>query len=332
MRIAIVTPSASTLRTGNRYTAARYAAFLRTAGHRVHVATSWGGEDADFLIALHARKSHESITRFRARFPERAAVVVLTGTDLYRDIRADAAARDSLEAATVLVTLQGEGARELAPRLRRKVRTVYQSADVRQRARPPRGKFRVCVLGHLREEKDPFRAALALQHLPHRPELEVLHIGEGLAPGMADEARRLMRVEPRYHWIGSVPHSRALTWLAASHVLAVTSRMEGGANVVCEAARAGTPVLASRIPGNVGMLGRDYPGYYPLADERSLARLIARASDDAAFYQRLRAGMASRRRLFAPAAERRSLLGVVREAMQLTRGNRQAHRGRRRGC
>jgi putative glycosyltransferase (TIGR04348 family) len=318
MRIAIVTPAAASTRTGNRHTAQRYAAFLRDAGHRVRVASGWDGGECDLMIALHARKSHDSIVRFRARFPARPLIVVLTGTDLYRDIRVDAAARRSLEAATLLVTLQGMGVLELAPRLRPKVRPVYQSARVGRRPRPLRRKFRVCVIGHLRDEKDPFRAALALRRLPDAASIEVLQVGDALTPAMAREATRLMRADVRYRWIGGVPHSRALAWLASSHLLVVSSRMEGGANVVCEAARAGVPVIASRVRGNVGMLGRDYPGYYQLADEVALARLIDRARTDRAFYRRLQAGVAGRRWLFAPAAERRALLAVVREARLVT--------------
>ncbi|HSD54696.1 MAG TPA: selenoneine biosynthesis selenosugar synthase SenB, partial [Burkholderiales bacterium] len=261
MRISIVTPSAASTRTGNRHTAQRYAAFLRTAGHRVRVSSSWDGSDCDLMIALHARKSHDSIARFRARFPGRPLVVVLTGTDLYRDIRSDASAQTSLAMATLLVTLQNMGWLELARHLRPKVRVIYQSARVARRAAPPRRRFRVCVLGHLREEKDPFRAALALAHLPEAREVEVVHIGDALTPAMADEARRLMRTDPRYRWIGGVPHSRALAWLARSHLLVVSSRIEGGANVICEASRTGVPVVASRVRGNVGMLGRGYPGY-----------------------------------------------------------------------
>ncbi len=320
MRIAIVTPSAASTRTGNRHTAQRYAAFLRDAGHRVRVASAWDGAECDLMIALHARRSAASIARFRARYPERPLIVVLTGTDLYRDIRVDAAAQRSLEAATLLVTLQDMGALEVAPRLRRKVRPVYQSARVSRRARPLLRRFRLCVVGHLRDEKDPFRAALALRYLRDATELEVLHVGDALAPAMAKEAARLARADPRYRWIGGVPHSRALALLGASHLLVVSSRMEGGANVICEAARAGVPVIASRIRGNVGMLGRDYPGYYPLADERALARLIDRARSDPAFYRRLKAGVAARRRLFAPAAERQRLLAVVREASRVTAG------------
>jgi glycosyltransferase involved in cell wall biosynthesis len=155
--------------------------------------------------------------------------------------------------------------------------------------------------------------------MPSAQDVEVVHVGDALTPAMADEARRLMRVDPRYRWVGGVPHSRTLAWLARSHLLVVSSRMEGGANVICEAARAGVPVVASRVPGNVGMLGRGYPGYYSLEDDRSLARLLARASSDPRFYARLKAGVAARRGLFAPASERRGLLAVVREALNAGR-------------
>ncbi len=319
MKIAIVTPAGAGTRSGNRHTAQRYAAFLRGAGHRVRTGAAWDGNGCELLLALHARKSHDSIARFRARFPDRPLVLVLTGTDLYRDLRVDAAARRSLEAATLIVTLQGEARRELPARLRHKVRVIYQSARAAPRARALQRRFRICVLGHLREEKDPFRAALALRYLPDSPDLEVLHVGQALAPEMAAAAQRLMDEEPRYRWIGGVPHARALALLGSSRLLVVSSRMEGGANVICEAARAGVPVLASRIPGNVGMLGARYPGYYPLEDERSLARLIARARRSAPYYRQLRRALAARRPLFAPAAERRGLLAAVREAVQRAR-------------
>src|SRR5512145_127990 len=124
MRIAIVTPSAASTRTGNRHTAQRYAAFLRAAGHRVRVASAWDGAACDLMIALHARKSHDSIARFRAHHPGHPLLVVLTGTDLYRDIRTDPSAQASLEMASLLVSLQEMGRLELARRLRAKVRVI----------------------------------------------------------------------------------------------------------------------------------------------------------------------------------------------------------------
>jgi glycosyltransferase involved in cell wall biosynthesis len=125
-----------------------------------------------------------------------------------------------------------------------------------------------------------------------------------------------MAREPRYRWVGSLPHGKALGWLARSHLLVHSSVMEGGANVIVEAARIGTPVLASRVSGNVGMLGPRYPGYYPLYDHAALARLVERWIANPEFRKKLKQDLKKRRPLFAPAEERRSLLGVVREALR----------------
>ena len=177
------------------------------------------------MIALHARRSHASIVRFRERFPASPLVVVLTGTDLYRDIRSDRDARGSLALADRLVVLQDMGKLELAPRLRLKTRVIYQSADSRSSRKGSSLRFRVAVLGHLREEKDPFRAALALAHLADLPEIEIVHLGEALSPDMARTARRLMRSDPRYRWLGNMPHWQALRWLSRSHALVLSCRV-----------------------------------------------------------------------------------------------------------
>ena len=313
MNIALITPAGVRSRSGNRHTATRWAAMLRSLGHRVRISVRWDGRAADAMIALHARRSHASIAGFRERFPASPLVVVLTGTDLYRDIRSDRDARASLALADRLIVLQDMGKLELARRYRRKTRVIYQSARARASGEPPSSRFRVAVIGHLREEKDPFRAALALAHLADLPEIEIVHLGQALSQGMAGEARRLMRVDRRYRWLGNVPHRAALGWLSRSDLLVLSSRMEGGANVVCEAAAAGVPVIASRVSGNVGMLGRGYPGYYRLADERSLARQIRRAALEPAYYARLERLTAARRPLFRPTAEREGLRRLLAE-------------------
>src|SRR5437016_14411357 len=205
------------------------------------------------------------------------------------------------------------GKLELVRRYRRKTRVIYQSARARASGEPPSSRFRVAVIGHLREEKDPFRAALALAHLADLPEIEIVHLGQALSRGMASEARRLLRVDRRYRWLGNVPHRAALGWLSRSDLLVLSSRMEGGANVICEAAAAGVPVIASRVSGNVGMLGRGYPGYYRLADERSLARQIRRAALDPAYYARLKRLTEARQPLVRPAAEREGLRRLLAE-------------------
>jgi putative glycosyltransferase (TIGR04348 family) len=313
MKIALITPAGARSRSGNRHTAMRWAAMLRSLGHTVRISRVWDGRAADAMIALHARRSSASIAAFRRRHPEAPLVVVLTGTDLYRDIQTDRSAQASLGLADRLVVLQDMGKAELAPPMRRKTRIIYQSAESHSSSPERTRRFRVAVLGHLREEKDPFRAALALAHLQDLPDLEVAHLGEALSPDMEREARRLMRLDARYRWLGNVPHATALGWLAGSRLLVLSSRMEGGANVICEAAAAGVPVIASRVPGNIGMLGRGYPGYYRLGDECSLARQIRRAALEPGYYGRLRRLTAARRALFRPAAEREGLRKLLAE-------------------
>jgi putative glycosyltransferase (TIGR04348 family) len=308
-----VSPASSGPRSGNRHTAARWAKFLRDSGHKVAVATRWDSGDEDILIALHARKSYSAIEKFHAARLGAPLIVVLTGTDLYRDIRTDPDARRALDLASRLVVLQERGLRELAPRHRAKSRVIYQSADVRFRHAPPTRGFRVAVIGHLRMEKDPFRVALALARLPERRDIEVVHLGAALTPDMRKSAERWMKREPRYRWLGSKPHGEAMHWLARSHVLVVSSVMEGGANVICEAARIGVPVLASRVSGNIGMLGSGYAGYFALSDEKALARLLERAARDSKYYRRLKNAVLARRRLFAPSAEGRAVRRLVRE-------------------
>ena len=307
MRIALVTPAGPGMRNGNRHTALRWAAFLQAAGHQVTVEVEWDKEPADLMLALHARRSHRSIVVFPKNKP---LVLALTGTDVYRDIHQSAEARESLRRADRLIVLQPEAARELAPRARKKVKVVVQSSDTGLRHNPEPGRFRFCVIGHLRDEKDPLRAALALRLL-QRKDVEVIHLGKALDLGLGKQARRLMRGDKRYRWLGEVAHERTLRWLASSHALIISSRMEGGANVVCEALRIGVPVLASRISGNVGLLGRDYAGYFPVEDESALAGLMARATSDRRFYENLKTQVKPLRAKVAPQTEAKALLAAL---------------------
>lgn len=307
MKIALVTPAATGSRTGNRHTALRWATFLRDAGHVVTVSRQWIPDAAtELMLALHARRSHASIKAFAEMHPRRSLVVALTGTDVYRDIHDSPEARESLRLASRFVILQPEAAKELPARLRGRVHVVIQSSASLLRQRPVKRGFRLSVIGHLREEKDPLRAYLALRHVPLDLDVEVLQIGEALDPAF-ERAPML-----RYRRVGGIPHARALGYLASSHAMVISSRLEGGANVVSEAIRIGVPVLASRIPGNLGLLGRDYPGYFRCGDERALARLMVRAASDAAFYRSLKRSISALRPLVAPRAEARRLLAAVK--------------------
>ena len=299
MKISLVTPAGPGLRNGNRHTALRWAAFLRAAGHRVEVSTEDISDAADLMLALHARRSYPSIRNF-----SRKLVVALTGTDIYRDIRISPEARASLEFADRLIVLQPKALEELPARFRRKARVVVQSSATRLRHALPKQTFRLCVIGHLRGEKDPLRTLAALAHVPG--DVEVVQIGSLLDQRLTPHSN-----DPRYRWLGGLPHARALRWLASSHAMVISSRMEGGANVVCEAMRIGVPVLASRVSGNVGLLGARYAGYFPLEDTRALATLITKARDNGAFYRTLERQIARLRPLVDPRREARALLSAV---------------------
>lgn len=317
MKIALITPAAANSRYGNRNTAVRWAQLLRELGHQVGVQQQWNGRSADLLLALHARRSHESISRFAVRYPERPLVVVLTGTDLYRDIHNDANAQESLELATRMVVLQDMGLRELAPRLRRKAQVIYQSCGAIPREPPLKTCFEIVISGHLREEKDPFCGAAALEHLPADSRIRITHIGGARDPALAAEARRWMKREPRYDWLGELARPQALATLARARVMLLSSRMEGGANVISEALTARVPVIASDISGNVGMLGRGYRGYYPVSDARALAKLLIKVETQTGFLAVLHSQCAARRKLISVALEKRGLrtllLGLSRD-------------------
>lgn len=288
---------------------------LRELGHQVTVQVDWDGTATNLMIALHARRSHASLRNYVMCYPDQPLILALTGTDLYRDIRSDEEAQESLRLATRMIVLQEAGLDELSPALRRKTRVIYQSAPKVRRPPPLKRCFEVVISGHLREEKDPFRAAAALAQVPPDSRIRVTHIGSALTPAFAREARQWMQREPRYRWMGSVPHGKALRILARSRLMVISSRMEGGANVVSEALRNDVPVIASRVSGNVGMLGRDYCGYYPLQDESSLARLLSRAETERAFYRLLSAQCRARKALLSPGRERDALRRLLAEVI-----------------
>jgi putative glycosyltransferase (TIGR04348 family) len=303
MRIEIVTPFFDGAASGNAITAQRYAKILRRLGNRVHVTGLYSGAPSDLLVALHARRSHASIRNFRLVHPDKPIVVVLTGTDLYRDLSDSARAQSSLDLATRVVVLQPDGLRTLGARWRQKTRVIYQSALPPPPTRRRRGKFSVCVIANLRPEKDPFRTARASRLLSPDSRIEVLHIGRVLSDRLGELAARESERNPRYRWLGELSHSQTRRVLAGCRLLAITSRIEGSSNALSEALASSVPVLASRIPGLVGTLGEQYAGYYPPGDTSALARLLGRAECDPIFYSRLKAGCEQLAPLVDPARE-----------------------------
>ena len=314
MAIRVISPADLRHWSGNRVTAERWTRILKELGHRVLVNGSYNGARCDLLIALHARRSAEAVLQIRKRHPDSPVAVCLTGTDLYRDIHSSRRAQRVLKLATRLIVLQPLGIAELPAPLRSKTRVILQSVERLQPLSAKKGDtFDACVIGNLRSVKDPFRTAMAARLLPKSSRLRVLHLGRALTEGMERRARAEAARNPRYEWLGEKPRSQALRLLARSRVLVLTSKLEGGANVISEALAASVPVLASRIPGSVGLLGEDYPGFYPYGDTRSLARLLSRMETEPAFAGRLKAICDRIAPAFDPDRERASWWDLLKE-------------------
>jgi len=285
------------------------------------------------MVAIHAWRSAAAIRRFKAAHPERPVVLQLSGTDIYQYLEADRVPTlRSMQLADRLVALNSLAWRVVPKQLRARLQVVFQSVPKsRQRHRPSRRHVDVCVIGHLRDVKDPLRAAAAARLLPARSRIRIVQVGRAYSAAWERQAQAEMARNARYIWRGDASRAAVQALLRRSHAMVLSSRSEGGANVVSEAIVAGVPVLASRIDGNVGLLGADYPGYFPVGDSAALARLLVRIESDPRFVARLRRAIARRAALFTPARERaawrRVLAGLAPRSGSAQR-RRPATRGR----
>jgi putative glycosyltransferase (TIGR04348 family) len=300
----MICPASPGSRAGNRTTALRWAAKLRALGHRVRIAGEYRGEPCDILIALHAHKSAASIARAGETFPDMPIVVALTGTDLYRDLPESVPAKQSLALAWRIVVLQPLAIERIPESHRATARVIYQSAvPTPDPNRPDPDHFDISVPGHLRDEKDPFRAAAAARLLPASSRVRILQMGRALTADYETRAQREQVENPRYRWLGELSRLKSRRLVASSRAVVLASLMEGGANVISEAIADGVPVLASRIDGSIGLLGAEYPGLFDAGDTRSLANLISHLETDGRFYADLKARCKSLQPLFDPACE-----------------------------
>ena len=314
-RVLIISPALANANNGNWQTARRWRQMLKPA-FQTTIAQSWDGTPFDVMLALHARRSADSIAAWaKARGATHSAPglgVVLTGTDLYRDIQTDNSAQTSLAMARRLVVLQDRGPDALPQRLRHKVRVIFQSTSSRQTLAKTQRQVRAVMVGHLRDEKSPQTLFAAARLLNDHPDIMIDHIGEPLDAALGEQARATALACPHYRWLGGLAHETTRRRIQRAHVLIHASRMEGGAHVVMEAVCSGTPVLASRIDGNVGMLGANYPGYFEHGDAKGLVDLL---QNFPAISHDLRAHCASRAPLFTPRAEQASLIQLVTDLL-----------------
>ena len=312
-QVLIVSPASKRENNGNWQTASRWARFLR-GSHAVAIAGDWtpAAPVPDLMIALHARRSAAALAAFAQAHPALPRILVLTGTDLYRDIDSSPEAQASLELASALVLLQPDGLRRLSPQQRARAHVIFQSAPALAPVpiTPARRSIDFCMVGHLRDEKDPLTFMRA-SALVQQPKARLLHIGGALDAALGEAAAQTAAANPRYRWLGPMAHGATRQRMKRCHAMVIASKMEGGANVIIEAVTSGVPVLASDISGNRGMLGDDYAGYFAPGDAAALAQLIDRSIVDPAFHAQLARQCGARAALFTPAAEQAAVCDLV---------------------
>ena len=319
IKAVLVSPATQEANNGNWHTAHRWSQFLSHGPDHCDIAivTEWSGEPepyskqpADLMIALHARRSAASIAAWATACPGRPLILVLTGTDLYRDIQYDPLAQQSLALATHIVVLQEAGLAALPEAYQAKTRVIYQSAPRLKPAVKSTHQFVALMVGHLRDEKDPMTFMKAARYTASTT-IHFEQIGMALEPNFEQAALETARLNPDYRWLGGLPRAATRQRIKRAHVLVSCSKMEGGAHVILEAIQSGTPVLASRIDGNVGMLGKDYSGYFDLGDDAQLAKLVQRCALEPDFLALLQSQCGQRAQLFEPALEKSLVLKLV---------------------
>ncbi len=317
MRIILITPAPPRSRAGNRATASRWAGIFRALGHRVEIASTYSGQKADLMIALHAWRSAESIRQFADAFQDRPLIVAITGTDAYRFIHSHPETTlQSIRLADYLVGLHDLIGNTLPDDQRHKLFVIHQSAEPVGKREPYKRYFHVSVMGHLRDEKDPMRPAMAVRNLPDDSRIQVHHYGKAHTPEWARRAQAEMQINTRYRWHGEIAHHKIREVYRRTHLLVLPSRMEGGANVISEAIVAGVPVIASDIEGSIGLLGDDYAGYYPVEDEQALMKLLLKAESDKAYYRMLEQACIAKRPLFTLESETRGWRELLKRVGQ----------------
>ncbi len=289
MKIVLITPAKLGSQTGNSITANRWAAIFKSLGHSVSILHEFNGGDFDLMVALNAYRSQKSILKFKAQKPECPLAVALTGTDLYKFLKLNKAETlRSIKAADKLVVLSDLAKNVLPQNQHKKVQLIYESAQrLPQNRKPSKRFFNVCVIGHLRPEKDPLLTALAARNLPESSNIRVLHYGKAHSQDWAEKAKKEMTINPRYKWFGEVPHWQIRKALGTCNLMVLSSVLEGGPNSLSEAIIAEVPVLTTNIDGCVGVLGKDYLGYFPVGGEKALQKLLEKTETNPEFLSSL---------------------------------------------
>ena len=306
-------------RKGNSVTAKRLATLFCQLGHQANpIHTKHPGE-SDALIALHAFNTFDASTHYRKFNPKGVLLVLLTGTDVHEQLEGR---NHEVEQLSLIVDQFVVAHPEIIPFLPKlwqaKASVIYPSVlfpPTPEVVDPPIPKvdYFSCV-GHLRPVKNPHLMFRALHHLS-RPDIKTVSIGEALDQQEGVTATTHENIDPRYQWLRCLNHEMSIQWIKHSKAMINTSFSEGGANVIIESCLLGTPVLATRIPGNVGLLGSDYAGLFPPNDDLALAKLMNRCLSDSIFVAELTEQVRNRAKLFTNEQEAHNWLELIQKVL-----------------
>ena len=289
---------------GNSITAKRISTLLSQAGHTADAINTDMPPPADVMIALHATKTLAASKRFKVESPNGKLIIYLTGTDLYREqANNNLEFTEALILADALVVGQNASLKSIPADYQSKSHFVPASVLLPPLKKvPPPPSPSLALIGHLRPVKNPFLINMALKELDAL-KLDVFTLGAALEPSMLANVKTWQLADPRFHWLDDIPYAETLSWIQQVDFTLNTSHSEGGSNAVAESIVLGTPVLASKIEGNIGMLGDDYLGYFEPNNPSSLVKLIRRSITNSSFHQTLLQQITELQKNFLPEKE-----------------------------
>ncbi len=312
IKIHLVTPDASVLRTGNRCTAQQWADLLGEIGCKVSICGPDQPIDSEILIALHGERSHDSIVRFRNERRGGKIVLAMTGTDIYPE--PSEKVTKSMELSDRIVVLQVKALEKIPVEFQKKCRVIVQSAAVRfENSKFDPDFFDICVVGHFRDVKDPLRAAAASQLLPETSRIRIRHAGGILDVKFGRLIEAEMAGNPRYEWLGELDETAVAELLSNSRAMVLSSFAEGGARVIGEAIVHRSIVISTEIDAAVGLLGADYPAFFKPGESHELSSLMVRLEGGPEFYQQLKTRSELLKPLFHPKFEKEAWRALISE-------------------
>jgi len=260
---------------------------------------------------LHARKSHVAIKAVKEQHPDARVILYLTGTDLYRDmVEGCGQCTESLELADAVVVSQEASLNSIPQTYQEKAVVVYNSISLpEQKVSRRREKDLFVVASHMRAVKQPFMVVDALAGIDDAVRVKLM--GAEIDEGSTIKAREKMLEDERFEYLGTQDYADTIAWMSRSVATINTSLAEGGANSVGESIVLGVPVLASRIEGNIGMLGEDYAGYFSADSATELGELMHRVCSDEVFLAKLEQQVQQRSKKYSRENERKGWLALL---------------------